>query len=128
MELGAFSMSLAVADVERSAAFYEKLGFARVGGFPEDGWIILRNDTLTLGVFQGHIPENMLTFNPGWTVAAEAKDTFTDVRDIQAALEAKGLTIEIPTDAEGTGPAHIMLRDPDGNQVFIDQHVPRSQS
>jgi catechol 2,3-dioxygenase-like lactoylglutathione lyase family enzyme len=125
MKLGAFSVSLAVKDIHASLAFYEKFGFRVVGGNAEDRWLILRNSTTTIGLFQGMFDKNILTFNPGWTAEAEALPDFEDVRDIQRRLETSGLTLTTRADEAGTGPASLALVDPDGNPVLIDQHVPR---
>jgi catechol 2,3-dioxygenase-like lactoylglutathione lyase family enzyme len=121
--LGAFSVSLAVKNLETSRAFYEKLGFKRVMGEPSQNWLILRNGTVTIGLFQGLFERNMLTFNPGWTVEAEALEKFSDVRKIQKNLKKQGLTIASEADESTTGPASLMLIDPDGNPILIDQHV-----
>lgn len=124
-ELGAFSVSLAVRDLEASRAFYAVLGFAPVAGAPDKGWLILRNGDCTLGLFQGMFPKNMLTFNPGWRSEGEALTDFEDIRAIQARLQAAGIEIAQPTDPEGTGPASLTVMDPDGTPVFLDQHVPK---
>lgn len=124
MQLGAFSVSLSVADLAASQDFYGKLGFQPVGGAAEEGWLILRNGTCTLGLFQGMFEGNMLTFNPGWTAEGAEAKSFDDIRAIQAQLRDLGVAIEKDTPADGTGPGHISLLDPDGNRVFIDQHVP----
>jgi catechol 2,3-dioxygenase-like lactoylglutathione lyase family enzyme len=125
MDLGAFSVSLAVKDLAASRAFYEKLGFRSVMGEPTQNWLILRNGTTTLGLFQGMFDRNILTFNPGWTGEAKPRETFTDVREIQKALKAAGLRPAPEADESSTGPASLMLTDPDGNPVLLDQHVPR---
>jgi lactoylglutathione lyase len=121
--LGAFSLSLAVKDLPASQAFYEKLGFEQVMGDPTQNWLILRNGTITIGLFQGMFDRNTLTFNPGWTAECEPLDEFTDVREIQKSLKAKGLALASEADESTTGPASLMLIDPDGNPVLIDQHV-----
>jgi len=121
--LGAFSVSLAVKNLPASQAFYEKLGFAQVMGDPTQSWLILRNGTTTLGLFQGAFERNTLTFNPGWTAECEALETFTDVREIQKNLKAKGLALASEADESTTGPASLMLIDPDGNPILIDQHI-----
>lgn len=123
MKLGAFSMSLSVADLAASMRFYETLGFRHFAGEPEDGWAMMRNGSCTIGLFRDMFDGNMLTFNPGWTAEAQADPEFTDIRVIQDRLTAAGLTVEAPTDPEGRGPACITLRDPDGNTIFLDQHV-----
>ena len=119
-DLGAFSISLAVKDLQVSVAFYEKLGFEAMGG--GEGWRIMKMGDKVLGLFQGMFPRNMLTFNPGWTQAAETTDPFTDIRTLQSELIARGLTLTTTTDPDGTGPASITLEDPDGNPILIDQH------
>lgn len=121
MELGAFSISLAVKNLEVSKAFYEKLGFKSVMGDGK-GWIILRNGTTTIGLFQGMFDKNSLTFNPGWDAHAKNLDEFTDVREIQKRLKAAGLTLTAEADESTTGPAFVTLTDPDGNPILIDQH------
>ena len=123
MELGAFSISLAVKDLSASRAFYAHLGFEAAGGAPEQGWLILRSGTTTIGLFQGMFEYNLLTFNPGWDGNAEPVEDFEDVRAVQARLKAAGIALTQETDPDGTGPAHIALTDPDGNAILIDQHV-----
>ena len=121
MKLGAFSISLSVKDIARSKAFYEKLGFAKFGGDENQKWLILKNGETIIGLFEGMFPKNMLTFNPGWNQNAQNLDDFDDVRDIQKSLLAAGVTLD--TKAESSkGPASIMLTDPDGNPILIDQH------
>lgn len=124
MDLGAFSISLPVADVERSAVFYEALGFVRIGGDVAENWLILRNGAAVIGVFSGHIQDPMLTFNPGWGADGAGLAQFSDIRAIQAQLRAAGHEVAGPTDPDGQGPASITLRDPDGHAILIDQHVP----
>ena len=123
MELGAFSVSLAVKDLQASRAFYEKLGFSAMGGDASQGWLILKNGSTVIGLFQGMFEKNILTFNPGWDQAAQPLASFTDVRQIQASLDAEGVDITTRADPDTTGPAHIILSDPDGNVVMLDQHV-----
>jgi catechol 2,3-dioxygenase-like lactoylglutathione lyase family enzyme len=125
MELGAFSVSLAVKDLKASRAFYEKLGFQAVEEFGGKHWCIVRNGTTTLGLFQGMYERNILTFNPGWSWEAKPLARFQDVRDIQRALRARGLVPKPAADESSTGPASLALTDPDGNPIFLDQHVPR---
>ena len=121
MKLGAFSISLSVKDIARSKAFYEKLGFAKFGGDENQKWLILKNGETIIGLFEVMFPKNMLTFNPGWNQNAQNLDDFDDVRDIQKSLLAAG--VKLDTKAEGSkGPASIMLTDPDGNPILIDQH------
>ena len=123
MELGAFSVSLAVKDLQASRAFYEKLGFSAMGGDAAQGWLILKNGSTVIGLFQGMFEKNILTFNPGWDQAAQPLASFTDVREIQTSLDAEGVDITTRADPDTTGPAHIILSDPDGNVVMLDQHV-----
>jgi catechol 2,3-dioxygenase-like lactoylglutathione lyase family enzyme len=123
MDLGAFSISLAVKDINASKAFYEKLGFEVFGGDISQNWLILKNGEHTIGLFQGMFERNMLTFNPGWNSNAQKVDRFTDVREIQKQLKSRGVdpTSEVEEDTEG--PGSFMLMDPDGNPILIDQHV-----
>lgn len=123
MELGAFSMSLSVKDINLSKDFYEKLGFSEFGGDVSQGWIILKNGSTTIGLFQGMIEKNTLTFNPGWNADAESLETFADVREIQRHLKQKGVELVNETDESSIGPANIMVIDPDGNPILLDQHV-----
>ena len=122
MELGAFSVSLAVKDIAASKAFYEKLGFATMGGDQSKGWLILKNDSTVIGLFQGMFDKNILTFNPGWDQNAQNMAEFTDVREIQSQLQAQGITLLKTADEDSSGPAHIVLEDPDGNHIMLDQH------
>ncbi len=123
MELGAFSVSLAVADLEASRVFYEKFGFEVVGGDPSENWQILRNGRHTIGIFQGMFDRNILTFNPGWNDQAEPLESFTDARELQRRLKASGVRLENEADEEGSGPASFVAIDPDGNPILVDQHV-----
>lgn len=122
MNLGAFSLSLTVKDIAASKAFYEKLGFRDLGGVPDQNWVILKNGDTVIGLFQGMFERNMLTFNPGWDQSAQPVDPFTDVRDLQKQLQAAGLQPEPMADDSTTGPGFLMLTDPDGNPILIDQH------
>lgn len=122
--LGAFSVSLAVKDLAASRAFYEKLGFKAAGGDPKQNWLILRNGTVTIGLFQGLFERNMLTFNPGWGAEAQPLAQFTDVRTLQQQLAGLGTTFATKADEKSTGPSFFLLADPDGNPVLVDQHVP----
>ena len=124
VSLGNFSVSLAVKDLAASRAFYEKLGFRVVFGGEAQRYLVVQNDTATIGLFQGMFEKNILTFNPGWGRNAAPLPAFQDVRDLQRTLEARGLTLATRADASSTGPAAISLLDPDGNQLLIDQHVP----
>lgn len=123
MELGAFSISLAVKDLEASRDFYEKFGFEVVGGDASQNWQILRNGDHTIGIFQGMFEENILTFNPGWDGNAQSLDSFTDVREIQRELKARGIRLVSEADENSTGPASFVALDPDGNPILVDQHV-----
>ena len=122
MDLGAFSVSLSVKDIEASRAFYEKLGFEPVGGNIDDNWLILRNGDHVIGLFQGMFDKNMLTFNPGWNQQCKETDSFTDVREIQRMLKEQGVELYGEADETSKGPASITLFDPDGNPILIDQH------
>ncbi len=123
MELGAFSISLAVKDIEASREFYEKLGFAVFAGDASQNWLILKNGEHTIGLFQGMFEKNILTFNPGWDSNAQKLDTFTDVRQLQRELKARGATLESEADEGTEGPASFVVIDPDGNPILVDQHV-----
>lgn len=123
MELGAFSVSLAVKDIAASRAFYEKLGFSVFGGQQDQRWLIMRNGGTLIGLFEGMFERNLLTFNPGWDSNAQALPEFTDVRDIQRRLRSEGIEPAQQADEATTGPAHLVVVDPDGNQILIDQHI-----
>ena len=123
MELGTFSLSLAVKDIEASKSFYEKLGFQFFGGDVAQNWLIMKNGNHIIGLFQGMFENNMLTFNPGWDSNANLLESFADVREIQRELKAQGLKIEDEADESTTGPASFIVIDPDGNPILIDQHV-----
>ena len=123
MELGAFSVSLSVKDIEASKAFYEKLGFRVFGGDAAQNWLIMKNSEHVIGLFQGMFEKNIMTFNPGWDQNANALDSFTDVREIQRELKAQGISIENEADEKTTGSASFIIVDPDGNPILIDQHV-----
>lgn len=122
MELGAFSISLNVKDIHASQEFYEKLGFQSLGGNSDDKWIILKNGDTVIGLFEGMFEKNMLTFNPGWNQDATEMDTFTDIRDLQKELKAKGMVFVNEADESSTGPTHFVITDPDGNPILVDQH------
>jgi catechol 2,3-dioxygenase-like lactoylglutathione lyase family enzyme len=128
MRLGNFSVSLAVKDIHRSRAFYEMLGFRAVGGDAAKNWLILQNERCTIVLFQGILEKNTLTFNPGWDHACNNLPDFDDVRDIQKSLRSHGLDLLTQADETSTGPASILLLDPDGNPILIDQHVPSPTS
>ena len=123
MELGAFSVSLAVKDLQASLAFYEKLGFTQFHGDASQGWLILRNGATVIGLFQGMFEKNILTFNPGWDQGANPLESFVDVREVQRSLEQQGIALTARADPDTTGPAHLLLSDPDGNVIMLDQHV-----
>ncbi len=123
MELGTFSISLAVKDIEASRAFYEKFGFSVFGGDASQNWLILKNGDHAIGLFQDMFEKNMLTFNPGWDSNASKLDTFTDVRDLQRQLKAQGVQLVTEADETTTGPASFVAVDPDGNPILVDQHV-----
>ncbi|PKA98715.1 catechol 2,3-dioxygenase-like lactoylglutathione lyase family enzyme [Flavobacteriaceae bacterium MAR_2009_75] len=123
MQLGNFSVSLNVKDIKASKTFYENLGFTVFAGELEQNWLILKNGNSTIGLFQGMFEKNILTFNPGWDDNANTLKNFTDVRDLQKELKSKNIEIQTPADENTTGPASIILQDPDGNPILIDQHV-----
>mgnify|MGYP003458790976 FL=1 len=122
MELGAFSISLKVKDIKKSVEFYEKLGFTYKGGNIDQNWIVLKNGYTVIGLFQGYIEENTLTFNPGWDQSASEVNPFTDVREIQKKLKEKGVKVDREANETTKGPEYIVLTDPDGNSILIDQH------
>lgn len=122
MQLGAFSVSLAVKDLEASRQFYGKLGFAPFAGDPSHGWQILKNGDHVIGLFQGMFEGNILTFNPGWDQSAQPLPTFTDVRELQRRLKADGVQFVTEADPSTTGPASFVVSDPDGNTILVDQH------
>ena len=123
MDLGAFSVSLAVKDLAASRAFYEKLGFAAFAGEAAQGWLILKNGACVIGLFQGMFEKNILTFNPGWDGNAQKLEKFTDVRELQRQLKALGVQFQKQADESTTGPASCVVVDPDGNPILLDQHV-----
>lgn len=123
MQLGAFSISLAVKDLAASRAFYEKFGFTAFAGDPAQNWLILKNGGHVIGLFQGMFEKNMLTFNPGWDSDAIPVDGFTDVRELQRRLREQGVELVAEADESTQGPAYLMAIDPDGNPILIDQHV-----
>ncbi len=123
MELGAFSVSLAVKDIEASKLFYEKLGFTVFAGDQSQNWLIMKNGDHTVGLFQGMFDKNVLTFNPGWNSNAEQLKEYTDVRVLQRQLKDAGVTFIAATNESSTGPASFVIADPDGNPILIDQHV-----
>jgi len=123
MELGAFSISLAVKDLEASKTFYEKFGFKVFGGVASQNWLIMKNGDHVIGLFKGMFEKNILTFNPGWDSDARKLDTFTDVRELQRLLKAQGVEVQSEADESTTGPASFIVIDPDGNPILVDQHV-----
>ena len=123
MRLGKFSVSLAVKDIAASRAFYEKLGFRVTRDEQAKNWLVLQNETSTVGLFQGMFSKNTLTFNPGWDRTNATLADFDDIRDLQRTLKSRGLTLKIEADEATSGPASVMVIDPDGNPVLLDQHV-----
>jgi predicted lactoylglutathione lyase len=123
MKLGAFSLSLNVKDIHVSKSFYENLGFQVFGGDITQNWLIMKNENCIIGLFQGMFEKNILTFNPGWNQNAENLDSFTDIREIQKELKAKGVKILTEANEASEGPAHLTIEDPDGNQILLDQHI-----
>jgi catechol 2,3-dioxygenase-like lactoylglutathione lyase family enzyme len=123
MDLGAFSVSLAVKDLEASRAFYAKLGFEPFHGDASQGWLILKNGDHVIGLFQGMFERNTLTFNPGWDQAASPVASYTDVRELQRRLREQGVDFVAEADESGEGPGSFIVVDPDGNPIIVDQHV-----
>ena len=123
MDLGAFSISLAVKDIHKSKDFYEKLGFKEFGGDIDQNWVILKNGTHIIGLFQDMFEGNILTFNPGWDSDAQTLGSYTDIREIQRMLKEQGVELVSEADENTTGPASFTLMDPDGNSILVDQHI-----
>lgn len=123
MILGAFSVSLTVKDIQTSKSFYEHFGFRVFGGDESQNWLIMKNGSCTIGLFQGMFDKNILTFNPGWDENAAKLESFTDVRELQRQLKASGIKIETEANEETSGPASFVVVDPDGNPILVDQHV-----
>ena len=123
MQLGAFSVSLTVKDIEASRAFYEKFGFTAFGGNAAKKWLIMKNGNCVIGLFQGMFEKNILTFNPGWDGNAQKLTAFTDIRELQRQLKAQGVQLQQEADESTTGPASFIAVDPDGNPIYVDQHV-----
>ena len=123
MELGAFSISLTVKNIEASRAFYEKLGFEAFHGDVSQNWLVMKNGDHVIGLFQGMFEKNILTFNPGWDQNAQTLESFTDVRELQRQLKADGVEFASEVDKNTTGPASFIIVDPDGNPILVDQHV-----
>ncbi|MGE6540899.1 VOC family protein [Bacillus luti] len=122
MKLGAFSISLSVKDINQSKSFYENLGFQALGGDITQNWLIMKNESTVIGLFQGMFEKNILTFNPGWNENAENLDSFTDIRDLQKQLKAKGIKMLSEADETSEGPTSFTIEDPDGNTILVDQH------
>jgi predicted enzyme related to lactoylglutathione lyase len=122
MELGNFSVSLAVKDIEASKLFYQKLGFSTFGGNQSKNWLIMKNGSHVIGLFQGMFDKNILTFNPGWDSDAQPLAEFTDVRLLQRRLKDQGITMLSEADESTSGPTSFMIADPDGNTILVDQH------
>lgn len=122
MNLGAFSVSLSVKDLKISRSFYEKLGFEVMGGDESSNYLILKNESHVIGLFQGMFENNILTFNPGWDQAGNETASFTDVRELQKQLKSHGMSLDSEVDETTSGPGSLVLTDPDGNQILIDQH------
>ncbi|MEN7551750.1 VOC family protein [Rapidithrix thailandica] len=123
MKLGAFSVSLSVKDLKTSQQFYENLGFRVLAGDLEQNYLIMKNEKALIGLFQGMFEHNILTFNPGWDENANPLDTFDDIREIQRQLKSKGVALVNEADEQASGPASLMVIDPDGNALLIDQHI-----
>jgi len=123
MELGAFSVSLAVKDIEKSKLFYQKIGFKVIGGEQSQNWLILRNGDHTIGLFQGMFEDNILTFNPGWDKNCNTLESFSDVRDLLKEFESQGVNVTQKSISGDSGPSNFSVQDPDGNTILIDQHV-----
>lgn len=123
MNLGAFSISLSVKDIEKSKQFYQKLGFSVFHGDQSQNWLIMKNDQIVIGLFQGMFEGNILTFNPGWNNDAQLLSEYTDIREIQRRLREQGVTFITEADESTSGPASFTLIDPDGNAILVDQHV-----
>lgn len=123
MKLGAFSVSLAVKDIEKSKQFYEKLGFEVFGGDQSQNWLIMKNGDKVIGLFQGMFDENILTFNPGWDQDCNKLESFSDVREIHKKLKSDGIEMASESISGDSGPSNFVIKDPDGNTILIDQHV-----
>lgn len=123
MELGCFSISLTVKDLLKSKAFYEALGFQKFHGDENQGWLIMKSKSCTIGLFQGMFDKNIMTFNPGWDENASTLEEYSDIREIQKKIKEHGVVIEKEVDESGTGPANFSVLDPDGNTILFDQHV-----
>lgn len=122
MDLGAFSVSLSVKNLAVSKEFYEKLGFSEMGGGMDMNYLIMKNGTTLIGLFQGMFDGNILTFNPGWDSVGENKEPYEDIREIQKNIKSSGITMVNEVDENSEGPANFILTDPDGNVILVDQH------
>lgn len=122
MNLGVFSLSLNVSDIEVSKQFYENLGFEVFGGVLEQKWLIMKQGDTIIGLFEGQLDSNIMTFNPGWDSNCGEVNPFTDVRDIQKELKDKGVEFVKEAETSTTGPEHFIILDPDGNTILVDQH------
>jgi catechol 2,3-dioxygenase-like lactoylglutathione lyase family enzyme len=122
MSIGAFSLSLNVKDIKASRAFYENIGFSVVQGDIDDKWLIIKNASAVIGLFEGMLESNIMTFNPGWNNNAQAVDPFTDIRDLEKDFKGKGIPFISDTDGSESGPANFIIVDPDGNVILVDQH------
>ncbi|WP_371018859.1 VOC family protein [Pseudalkalibacillus sp. JSM 102089] len=122
MNLGAFSVSLNVKDIQASKHFYEKLGFQSFGGDISQNWLIMKNGSTVIGLFQGMFEKNILTFNPGWDENAENLEVFTDIRTLQKQLKENGVNFLSEADESSEGPTSFTIEDPDGNPILVDQH------
>ncbi|UWP88473.1 VOC family protein [Aliiroseovarius crassostreae] len=125
MQLGTFSLSLAVKDIAASLAFYQALGFRQIGGDMDQNWVILESGGTVIGLFHGMFEKNMMTFNPGWSAPGVTAEEFDDIRKIQAMLQEAGITPTRPAAPDADGPDHLLITDPDGNTIMLDQHVPK---
>jgi len=123
MDLGNFTVSLAVKDIAASREFYERLGFSAIGGDQQQGWLIMKSPSCVIGLFQGMFERNMLTFNPGWDADGNPLESFTDIRELQKSLKEKGVAFVSEAEEGGSGPASFIVADPDGNPILVDQHV-----
>ena len=123
MKLGVFSVSLNVKDIHASKSFYEKLGFQEFGGDISQNWMILKNESCIIGLFQGMFDKNILTFNPGWDENAQTLDSYSDVRELQRQLKTRGVEFQTEADEQTSGPASFIILDPDGNPILVDQHI-----
>ncbi len=123
MKLGAFSISLSVKNLEASKKFYEQLGFTKFAGSLEMNYLIMKNESSIIGLFQGMFENNIITFNPGWNNDAQALESFDDIRSIQKSLKSYNIALDREADENSSGPASVVLKDPDGNTILLDQHV-----